>query len=74
MAEPTLIQCTAACTVTVQHQFPIPVLDTDAAQGGSIAAAIGLVWAAAWTEEFILLRAGPMVSFAVKLLKNIACL
>jgi len=49
MAEPTVIQRTTACTVTVQHQFSIPVLDIDAAQGGAIAAAIGLVWAAAWS-------------------------
>jgi len=48
MAEPTVIQCTSACTVTVQHQFCVPVLDLDAAQGGAIAAAIGLVWAVGW--------------------------
>jgi len=48
MSEPTVIQCTSACTVTVQHQFSVPVLDLDAAQGGAIAAAIGLVWAVGW--------------------------
>jgi len=53
MAEPTVIQCTTACTVTVQHQFSTPVLDIDAAQGGSIAAAIGLVWAAAWSFRIL---------------------
>jgi len=50
MAEPTIIECTGACTVTVtvQHQFSVPVLDPDAAQGGAIAAAIGLVRAVGW--------------------------
>lgn len=48
MAEATVIECTSACTVTVQHQFSVPVLDIDAAQGGAIAAAIGLVWAVGW--------------------------
>jgi len=48
MAEPVVIECTAACTVVLQHQFSVPVLDIDAAQGGAIAAAIGLVWAVGW--------------------------
>jgi len=48
MSEPAVIQCTSACTVTVQHQFSVPVPEPDAAQGGAMAAAIGLVRAVGW--------------------------
>lgn len=47
MAE-QVIQCNQACTITVQHQFSIPLLDIDAAGGGQIALAIGLCWAVGW--------------------------
>lgn len=47
MAE-QVIQCNQACTVTVQHQFSIPLLDIDSAGGGAIAIAIALCWAAGW--------------------------
>lgn len=47
MAEP-IIYCPRACTVTVQHEISIPLLDIDAAGGGAIAMAIALCWAAGW--------------------------
>ncbi len=53
MAE-QIIQCTQACTVTVQHQFSIPLLDIDAAGGGAIAMAIALCWAAGFAIRQII--------------------
>lgn len=47
MAEQT-IQCTSACTVTVQHEITLPLLDMSPAEGAAISSAILLVWAVAW--------------------------
>lgn len=40
-----VIQCTQACTVTVQHEFVNPLFNIDAAGGAQIGLAIALVWA-----------------------------
>jgi hypothetical protein len=53
MAE-QIIQCTQACTITVQHQLSIPLLDIDAAGGGAIAMAIALCWAAGFAIRQII--------------------
>ncbi|HTH09530.1 MAG TPA: hypothetical protein VMA55_08170 [Acidovorax sp.] len=42
------IQCTSACTVTVQHEITLPLLDMSPAEGAAISSAILLVWAVAW--------------------------
>lgn len=47
MAEQT-IQCTSACTVTVQHEITLPLLDLSPEEGAAISSAILLVWAVAW--------------------------
>lgn len=42
------IQCTSACTVTVQHEITLPVLNLSPEEGAQISSAILLVWALAW--------------------------
>jgi len=42
------IQCAAACTVTVQHEITLPLLDMSPAEGAAISSAILLMWAVAW--------------------------
>lgn len=46
MAEPTTVNCTSACTVTVVHELSIPPLQLRADEGAQVAGAILLVWAA----------------------------
>ncbi|MFV0678268.1 hypothetical protein [Variovorax sp. tm] len=48
MADPTVIQCESACTVTLQHEFNVPMLQISEQQGLVIGAAILGVWAVAW--------------------------
>lgn len=43
MAEPQIIVCESACTVTVQHEIPLFSLGT--AEGAQIALAVLTVWA-----------------------------
>jgi len=45
MSEPQTIHCSSACTVTIQHDFSVPVLNLSPYEGGMIAGAILLVWA-----------------------------
>jgi hypothetical protein len=45
MADPQVIQCSSACTVTVVHELHIPVLDLTIGEGQMIGGAIVLVWA-----------------------------
>ncbi|WP_120970482.1 hypothetical protein [Comamonas sp. lk] len=47
MAE-QVIQCSQACTVTVQHEFVFPVLSLTPAEGAQIGLAIISVWAVGW--------------------------
>ena len=42
------IQCASACTVTVQHEITLPLLNLSAEEGAEISSAILLVWAVAW--------------------------
>lgn len=44
-----VIQCAAACTVTVQHEITLPLLDLSPVEGAQIGSAILLVWAVAWS-------------------------
>lgn len=43
-----VIQCSQACTVTVQHEFVFPVLSLTPMQGLQISLAIVGVWAVGW--------------------------
>ncbi|WP_315531983.1 hypothetical protein [Delftia acidovorans] len=47
MAE-QVIQCAQACTVTVQHEFALPVLSLSAEEGAAISGAVLLIWAVGW--------------------------
>ena len=48
MADPIVIDCGSACTVTVVHELSLPPLQLSAAEGASIAGAILAVWAIGW--------------------------
>lgn len=49
MADPTVIQCADACTITVQHVITIPgVTDLTIEQASMVGGAIVLVWAVGW--------------------------
>ena len=45
MADPQIIQCASDCTVTVVHQFALPVLDLSMSDAAQISSAVLLVWA-----------------------------
>ncbi len=45
MAEPTAINCSSACTVTVVHELSLPPLQLDTLGGAQIALAVLGVWA-----------------------------
>ncbi|MDB5965400.1 MAG: hypothetical protein JWQ72_1900 [Polaromonas sp.] len=53
MADPTVIDCASACTVTVVHELSLPPLQLDEAGGGLVAASITLCWAAGWAVRMI---------------------
>lgn len=48
MADPTVIDCAGACTVTVVHELSLPPLQLTAAEGAVIASAILAIWAMGW--------------------------
>lgn len=48
MADPQVIECAAACTVTVVHELSLPPLQLDAAGGAAIASAVLVIWAIGW--------------------------
>ena len=43
-----VIQCTQACTITVQHEFVVPVLNISAGDGVLISGAVLLIWSLGW--------------------------
>ncbi len=43
-----VIQCSQACTITVQHEFVLPVLSLTPVQGLQIGLAIIGCWAVGW--------------------------
>lgn len=45
MADPTTIECSGACTVTVVHELSLPPLQLTSAEGAQIAGAVLAVWA-----------------------------
>lgn len=48
MADPVIIDCATACTVTVVHELSLPPLQLDAAEGAAIAGAVLAIWAIGW--------------------------
>jgi len=48
MADPIVIDCTTACTVTVVHELSLPPLQLSADEGAVIASAILAIWAVGW--------------------------
>ncbi len=48
MADPTVIQCSSSCTVTVVHELAIPALNLSVEEAQQIALPILVVWATAW--------------------------
>lgn len=48
MADPIVIDCVGACTVTVVHELSIPPLQLSPAEASQIAAPILVLWAIAW--------------------------
>lgn len=55
MADPTVIECASACTVTVVHEFTFPLLEITHEQGEELAFAIAGVWAVAWGIRQVIL-------------------
>lgn len=54
MADPVAITCDSACTVTVVHEFSLPPLQLDTADGAAIAGAVLAVWAAGWAFRVLI--------------------
>lgn len=54
MAEPQIIECPTACTVTVVHELSLPPLQLDAAEGAAIASAVLAIWAIGWAFRMLI--------------------
>lgn len=54
MADPTVIECANACTVTVVHELSLPPLQLDTADGAAIAGAVLAVWAVGWAFRMLI--------------------
>jgi len=52
MADPTVIECSSACTVTVEFTTPVLNLSTD--EAAALAVPILLVWAAGWAFRMVI--------------------
>ncbi|MGJ7526545.1 hypothetical protein [Variovorax sp. GB1P17] len=53
MADPTVIDCSAACTVTVVHELSIPPFQLSLESGLQISVAVIGVWALGWALGLI---------------------
>lgn len=47
MADPIVVTCAGACTVT--HEISVPPLQLDTTEGGQIAGAVLVVWAVGYS-------------------------
>lgn len=56
MADPQVIVCEQACTLTVQHELAFPVLDLSPGDAALISGAVLLVWVVGWAFR-VLIRA-----------------
>ena len=54
MADPTVIECATACTVTVLHELSLPPLQLDTADGAAIAGAVLAVWVVGWAFRMLI--------------------
>lgn len=54
MADPTVIDCASACTVTVVHELSLPPLQLTLEEGAQIALAISAVWVIGWAVRMVL--------------------
>ncbi|MNL60437.1 hypothetical protein D3C87_1842470 [compost metagenome] len=54
MADPTVIDCASACTVTVVHELSLPPLQLTLEEGAQIALAISAVWVVGWAVRMVL--------------------
>lgn len=54
MADPVIIDCSTACTVTVVHELSLPPLQLDAAEGAAIAGAVLAIWAIGWAFRVLI--------------------
>lgn len=53
MADPTVIGCATACTVTVVHEISLPILNLSLEDGGKIAGGILAVWAVGYVFRVV---------------------
>lgn len=53
MAEQTIV-CAQACTVTVQHEFALPVLNLSTSDAAVISSAVLLVWASGYAFRMLI--------------------
>jgi len=54
MADPTVIDCASACTVTVVHELSLPPFQLTLEEGAQIALAISAVWVIGWAVRMVL--------------------
>jgi hypothetical protein len=53
VADPTVIECVSACTVTVVHQLSIPPFQLSLDDGLKISVAVTVVWSLGWALGLI---------------------
>jgi hypothetical protein len=54
MADPQIINCDSACTVTVVHELALPVLDLDTGDAALISSAVLLVWVVGYVFRMLI--------------------
>lgn len=51
---PQVIECTQACTITVQHEITNPILAMGPEEGAKIGIAIALIWVIGWSFRMLI--------------------
>lgn len=54
MADPVVIDCASACTVTVVHELSLPPLQLSVDEGALIAGAVLAVWVVGWAIRMLI--------------------
>lgn len=54
MADPQVIQCAGACTVTVVHELALPVLNLSTDDAALISSAVLLVWVVGYAFRMLI--------------------